>query len=53
MNIKIITVLILDILVIGGLELDVIEYKSHTGIFLNFIIHFRNLQRVKCIIFLT
>ncbi|KAL5235451.1 hypothetical protein ACI65C_002861 [Semiaphis heraclei] len=30
MNVKIITVLILDILVIGGLAVDVIEYKSHT-----------------------
>jgi len=33
MNVEIVTILILEILVIGGLAADdVIEYKSHTGI---------------------
>jgi len=37
MNVEIVTILILDILVIGGIAAEnVIEYKSHTGIFLNF-----------------
>jgi len=48
MKVKIVSLLILDILVIGGLAAEnFIEYKSHTGIFLNFIIHFKYLQPVK------
>jgi len=43
MKVEIFTILILDILVIGGITLDdvVIEYKSHTGIFFNQIINLR------------
>lgn len=37
MKVEIFTILILDILVIGGITLDdvVIEYNSHTSIFFN------------------
>lgn len=48
MNVKIVTILVLNILVIGGLAADdVIEYKSHTGIFFNQIIKFKYSPPVK------